>query len=151
MDIAIGESERAGRSGENAKSAKLYSIGDLAMETGLTPRAIRLYEEQGLLTPQRIGTQRVYSHRDRAKLVLILRGKRLGFSLADIKEMLELYHVDPGHIEQLRVTLAKGAARIMELEKQQAEIALTLKELRAASRVVEELLRQKESPADTVR
>jgi len=114
--------------GEDAH--RLYSIGDLAAEFAISPRAIRFYEDQGLLRPQRIGGNRVYNHRDRARLILVLRGKRLGFSLADIKEMLDLYDVDPEHIEQLRVALAKGQQRIAELERQRAEITETLKELR---------------------
>src|SRR5215469_12052100 len=98
---------------------RLYSIGDLAAEFGVSPRAIRFYEDQGLLRPQRIGGNRVYNHRDRVRLILVLRGKRLGFSLADIKGLLDLYDVDPQHIEQLRAALAKGRQRIAELERQQ--------------------------------
>ncbi len=124
---------------------RLYSIGDLAAETGVTHRALRLYEDQGLLAPQRIGNQRIYSHRDRARLILVLRGKRLGFSLADIGEMLELYDVDPDHLEQLRVTLKKTEARIAELEHRQQAIAQTLDELRDGARAVRDLIRQKET------
>jgi DNA-binding transcriptional MerR regulator len=124
---------------------RLYSIGDLAAETGVTHRALRLYEDQGLLAPQRIGNQRIYSHRDRARLILVLRGKRLGFSLADIREMLELYDVDPDHLEQLRVTLKKTEARIVELEHRQQAIAQTLGELRNGAHAVRDLIRQKES------
>jgi DNA-binding transcriptional MerR regulator len=124
---------------------RLYSIGDLAAETGATHRALRLYEDQGLLAPQRIGNQRIYSHRDRARLILVLRGKRLGFSLADIREMLELYDVDPDHLEQLRVTLKKTEARIAELEHRQQAIAQTLDELRNGARAVRDLIRQKET------
>ena len=114
----------------------LYSIGDLAAEFAISPRAIRFYEDQDLLRPQRIGGNRVYNHRDRARLVLVLRGKRLGFSLADIKEMLDLYDVDSGHVEQLRVALAKGRERIAELERQRAEITEMLSELREIEGVV---------------
>ncbi len=114
--------------GEDA--TRLYSIGDLSSEFGISPRAIRFYEDQGLLQPQRIGGNRVYNHRDRVRLILVLRGKRLGFSLADIKEMMDLYDVDPQHVEQLRVALAKGQQRIAELERQRAAISETLKELR---------------------
>lgn len=109
---------------------RLYSIGDLASEFAVSPRAIRFYEDQGLLRPQRIGGNRVYNYGDRVRLILVLRGKRLGFSLADIKEMLDLYDVDPEHIEQLRVALAKGQQRIAELERQRTEITEVLKELR---------------------
>jgi len=110
-------------------SARLYSIGDLSSEFDVSPRAIRFYEDQGLLRPQRIGGNRVYNYRDRVRLMLVLRGKRLGFSLADIKELMDLYDVDPEHIEQLRAALAKGRERIAELERQRAAISETLKEL----------------------
>jgi DNA-binding transcriptional MerR regulator len=125
--------------------APLYSIGDLSAELALSQRAIRFYEDQGLLAPQRIGGNRVYGASDRARLQLILRGKRLGFALADIKELLDLYDVDPDHLEQLRATLAKGRARIAELERQQQEIALTLKELREIGTHIEESIRRKEA------
>ncbi len=122
---------------------RLYSIGDLAAEFAISPRAIRFYEDQDLLRPQRIGGNRVYNHRDRARLTLVLRGKRLGFSLADIKEMLDLYDVDPEHVEQLRVTLAKGRERIAELERHRAEIVEMLKELRELEGVVVARLQEK--------
>jgi len=129
----------------NADARRLYSIGDLAQEFQISPRAIRFYEDQGLLAPQRLGGNRIYTHRDHARLVLILRGKRLGFSLADIKEMLDLYDADPGHQEQLRVSLAKGRRRIAELERQQAEIAQTLQELRELEATAVAMLRKRES------
>jgi len=124
---------------------RLYSIGDLSAEFALSHRAIRFYEDRGLLSPQRIGGNRIYSARDRARLQLILRGKRLGFALADIKELLELYDTDPDHLEQLRATLRKGRLRIAELERQQQEIALTVKELREIGAYIEERIRQKEA------
>jgi DNA-binding transcriptional MerR regulator len=125
----------------------LYSIGDLSAELGISPRAIRFYEDQGLLRPQRIGGNRIYGAGDRARLLLILRGKRLGFALAEIKELLNLYEVDPDHLEQLRATLAKGRVRIAELERQQQEIALTLKELREIGAHIEDSIRLKEAAA----
>ncbi len=129
-------------------AARLYSIGDLAGELGISPRAIRFYEDQGLLAPRRIGGNRVYSARDRARLQLILRGKRLGFALADVKELLDLYDVDRDHLEQLRATLVKGRARIAELERQQQEIALTLQELRAIGAHIEDSIRRKQAGQD---
>jgi DNA-binding transcriptional MerR regulator len=126
------------------KPPRLYSIGDLAAEFAISPRAIRFYEDQGLIKPQRIGGNRVYTHGDRARLVLILRGKRLGFSLADIGELLDLYDVDPGHLEQLRATLEKGRARIAELERQRAEIAATLAELREIESTILSMIRERE-------
>jgi DNA-binding transcriptional MerR regulator len=136
---------QSGEDQDTHAERRLYSIGDLASETGITHRALRLYEDQGLLAPQRIGNQRIYSHRDRARLILVLRGKRLGFSLADIREMLEMYDVDPQHLEQLRVTLKKASSRIADLEQQQVAIAETLAELRAGERAVRDLVRQKEA------
>ena len=126
------------------ETASLYSIGDLAKEFAVSPRAIRLYEDEGLLAPQRIGGNRVYGGRDRARLKLVLRGKRLGFALADIRELLDLYDVDPDHLGQLRATLAKGRARIAELERQREEITLTLKELRDIGAHIEACIREKE-------
>lgn len=143
-NVALRQSGEGQDTRAEGHEARLYSIGDLASETGVTHRALRIYEEQGLLAPQRIGNQRIYSHRDRARLILVLRGKRLGFSLADIKEMLELYDVDPQHLEQLRVTLKKAQARIADLEHRQVAIAETLAELRAGERGLRDLIKQKE-------
>jgi DNA-binding transcriptional MerR regulator len=124
---------------------RLYSIGDLASEFGVSPRAIRFYEDQGLLRPQRIGGNRVYNYGDRVRLILVLRGKRLGFSLSDIKELLDLYDVDPQHLEQLRGALAKGRQRIAELERQRTEITETLKELRELEAMALARLEEKEA------
>ena len=128
-----------------AAERRLCSIGDLSSELGVSHRAIRFYEDQGLLAPQRIGGNRIYGPRDRARLQLILRGKRLGFALAEIKELLDLYDIDRDHIEQLRATLVRGRARIAELEQQQCEMALTLKELRENEAYIVDCIRQKEA------
>ena len=110
--------------------AALYTIGELAQEFSLSPRAIRFYEDQGLLSPERAGTQRVFTKRDRARLKLILRGKRLGFSLADIREFLDLYDADRSKRRQMAMTLQRTRSRIAALEQQLADITLTLAELR---------------------
>lgn len=110
--------------------AGLYTIGELASAFTLSPRAIRFYEDQGLLSPQRAGTTRVYTKRDRARLQLILRGKRLGFTLADIREFLDLYDADRTKHRQMAMTLARTRARIAELEQQLEDITITLAELR---------------------
>ena len=110
--------------------AALFTIGELAQEFSLSPRAIRFYEDQGLLSPERAGTQRIYAKRDRARLKLILRGKRLGFSLADIREFLDLYDADRSKRRQMAMTLQRTRARIAALEQQLADITLTLDELR---------------------
>ena len=107
-----------------------FSISDLARELGVTPRTIRYYEEQGLILPERAGSQRIYSMRDRARLILILRGKRLGFSLQDIGEYLALYDADPAHQTQVLTLVGKVRARIADLEDQLETVRITLAELR---------------------
>ncbi len=109
---------------------ELFTIGELATAFALSPRAIRFYEDQGLLMPARAGSQRVYTKRDRARLQLILRGKRLGFSLADIREFLDLYDADSTKRQQMKMTLGRTRARITELEQQLEDITITLAELR---------------------
>ena len=135
-------------SDEEAAKRRLYSIGDLAQEFQISPRAIRFYEDQGLLAPQRLAGNRVYGQRDRARLALILRGKRLGFSLSDISEMLDLYYADPSHREQLKISLAKGRRRIAELEGQLAEITATLRELRDLEASAVAMLRERDPDRD---
>ena len=108
----------------------LFTIGELAAAFALSPRAIRFYEDQGLIAPQRAGTQRIYTKRDRARLQLILRGKRLGFSLADIREFLDLYDTDRTKRRQFAMTLERTQDRIRELELQLSDLTLTLGELR---------------------
>lgn len=107
-----------------------FTITDLAGEFKITPRTIRFYEDKNLLQPSRQGLSRVYSRRDRARLQLILRGKRLGFSLAEIKEMLDLYDLGDGQIEQLRVTLKRSRQRLAELELQRRDINEAIRELK---------------------
>jgi len=104
------------------KTDRTYSISELAREFGCTPRALRFYEDKGLLTPRRDGLTRVYLPRDRARLTLILRGKRVGLSLIDIKEILDLYGVDGENRSQNEVALKKFKARIVALEAQRKDI-----------------------------
>ncbi len=108
---------------------QLYTVNQLAEELGITPRALRFYEVKGLLSPNRVGNNRVYTKRDRARLKLILRGKRLGFSLAEIREYLDLYNVDGG-VEQLKVLLKRIEARLSDLEQQREDLEATVEELR---------------------
>ncbi len=109
--------------------SRLYTVTELAKELGMTPRAIRFYEDKGLITPQRAGTTRVYSTRDRARMILILRGKRLGFSLSTIKEYLDLYDADVTQHAQLRALLAAVAKRREQLLAQRQAIDDALAEL----------------------
>ncbi len=99
-----------------------YSISDLANELDITTRAIRFYEEQGMLAPTRRGQERIYSPRDRVALKLILRGKRIGFSLAECKTLIELYDPRAGNRKQLQIMLAMIAERRLQLEQQLLDI-----------------------------
>lgn len=99
-----------------------YSISDLARELDITPRAIRFYEEQGMLSPERRGLERIYSARDKVSLKLILRGKRIGFSLAECKELIELYDPASGNRKQLETFMDKIAERRLQLEQQLLDI-----------------------------
>lgn len=113
---------------------KIYSVTELARDLGVTPRTIRFYEDQGLISPQRAGNTRVYTHRDRARMILILRGKQLGFSLRDIKEYLDLYVVDATQTEQVLHLARKARERIDQLEAQLVAVKTTLSELREIER-----------------
>lgn len=111
-------------------SSPLYSIGDLSAEFGISARAIRFYESKGLISPKRVGVNRIYTRRDRARLILIMRGKRLGFSLEEIAEYLGLYAADSGQVTQTRVLLQRVERSIEELEGKERDIATALAELR---------------------
>ncbi len=106
----------------------------------MTPRAIRFYEAKGLIEPQRAGSTRVYTHRDRARLQIILRGKRLGFSLARVQEYLDLYDADPTHRVQIEHLLRGARQRIAELEAQRQDLELTIEELREIEKLTVEAL-----------
>src|SRR6266851_2308297 len=125
------------------ETIEIYSIGDLAREFDVTHRTIRFYEDRGLLSPKRIGSRRVYSKRDQVRLKLILRGKRLGFSLAEVREMLELYDSAPDERPQLEKFTAALAARREQLERQREEIDEVLGEIRAFERQSKKLLNSK--------
>ncbi len=107
-----------------------YTVPELARELGITPRTIRFYESKDLLSPERAGNTRIYTGKDKARLKLILRGKRLGFSLADIGEFLDLYATDIQQTEQLQLLYKKVCARIENLESQQDALLQVLEELR---------------------
>jgi DNA-binding transcriptional MerR regulator len=120
---------------------RTWSIGDLADEFKVTPRSIRFYEDQGLLSPRREGLTRIYNHRDRARLKLICRGKRLGFSLAEIKDFLDLYEVDDRQIEQMKFLLQRARDRKRSLERQLDDVRQALVELAEIDRQIADHLR----------
>ena len=107
----------------------VFSIADLAQEMDITTRTIRFYEDKGLLRPTRRGQQRVYSRADRTRLKLVLRGKRLGWPLDDIREMIELYDTPDGERRQLEVMLRKLDNSRSVLLQQRDDIELALREL----------------------
>ena len=111
-------------------SAKpLFSIGEMCDAFGVTARALRFYEDEGLIAPERRGTQRLYSERDRARVAWILRGKRTGFSLAEIRELLDLYDLGDQRQTQRLVTLERCRDKIATLERQRGDIDATITEL----------------------
>jgi DNA-binding transcriptional MerR regulator len=106
-----------------------FTISDLSAEFGVTARALRFYEDEGLIAPERRGLARIYSHRDRARLAWILRGKRVGFSLGEIREMIDLYDIGDGRHTQRAVTAERCRARIAALEAQKHDIDAAIAEL----------------------
>ncbi|HEB95174.1 MAG TPA: MerR family DNA-binding transcriptional regulator [Sedimenticola thiotaurini] len=121
---------------------KTYSISDLSKEFDITPRSIRFYEDQGLLSPVRKGRQRVFRDRDYVRLKLILRGKRLGFTLAEIKEIIELYDMESGGEKQLVYFLDKIRQRRASLEQQMQDIEDTLQDMKSVERRVKKALKE---------
>src|SRR5215211_5853600 len=103
-----------------------YSIGELCDEFGVTARALRFYEDEALIAPERRGTQRIYSSRDRARLAWILRGRRVGLSLADIKELLDLYDLDDNRRTQRLKTIERCSAQVDKLKRQRVDIDATI-------------------------
>jgi DNA-binding transcriptional MerR regulator len=119
---------------------RTFTISNLSREFGCTPRALRFYEDKGLLNPGRRGPNRLYSYRDRARLQLILRGKRVGLSLAEIRDILDLYGKGDGGAAQNAKALAKFQERIVALEEKRMDIDAAIKELKDACRRMESLL-----------
>jgi DNA-binding transcriptional MerR regulator len=112
----------------------LRGIADVAASLGVTPRTLRFYEDRGLIEPRRVAGARLYSRRDVARMQLILRGKRLGFSLADIEEFLNLYDADPQHLEQMRALAGRCRERIDELQAKKEALDQTISEMETLER-----------------
>jgi len=111
-----------------------YSISDLSKEFNLTSRAIRFYEDKGLLDPERIGTQRRYGRKDRARIKLIVRGKNLGFSLSEIDELIELYENKDDEVPQLLVYREKLQLQLSKMEQQKTELERMILDVKVAER-----------------
>ena len=127
---------------------RIYSIAELAREFAITARTIRFYEDEGLIKPKRQGLTRLYSAGDRTRLGWILRGKRLGFSLAEIKELLDLYHVDRTGLQQMRELLRRSRLHIEDLERRRADLDAQIGEFKdVETQVSAELQRRGADPA----
>ncbi len=117
-----------------------FGIAELAQEFGISARSIRFYEDKGLITPRREGLKRIYTPRDRVRLMLILRGKRLGFSLRDIQEIIDLYDAEPTGEAQLRRLIGSCREQRAILTQQREDIEVTLRELDAVESQAQRIL-----------
>jgi DNA-binding transcriptional MerR regulator len=125
-----------------SENRDLFAIADLAREFGISTRAIRFYEAKGLLNPDRVGSTRVFRRRDRARLILILRGKRLGFSLRDISDYLSLYEADRTQRQQVSLLVEMVDQRMLMLQQQLSDLQTTLAELGEIKKLAGERLAQ---------
>lgn len=126
------------------KNQKTYTITDLSKEFDITTRTIRFYEDKGLISPAREGQRRIYSPRDRVRLRLIMRGKRLGFALSEIQELIDLYDTDRSEVTQLQVFLERIQSRRDALSQQQQDITAMLSELETLEEQCSSILKQKQ-------
>ncbi len=117
-----------------------WNIAELAKEYDVTTRTIRFYEDKGLISPERVGQRRVYHPRDRVRLQLIMRGKRLGFSLDEIQKMIDLYDADPTEAAQLKLFIEKLRERRELLERQRDDIDTVIFEIREREQQCKKLL-----------
>jgi DNA-binding transcriptional MerR regulator len=125
-----------------------FTIADLAREFDVTARTIRFYEDQGLIAPTRQGLNRIYSRADRFRLGWILRGKRLGFSLAEIKELLDLYETDRSRVSQLKAALKRAREHVADMERKAADLQAQIAELRELEAGAVAMLRERGTDPD---
>lgn len=125
---------------ETDMTADVMTIRDMCDAFEVTPRTLRFYEQKELLFPIRIGQKRLFTRRDRARLKLILRGKRFGFSLEEIRQLLDLYYVGDQQATQLSRTLQIARDRLMDMERQRAELDVAIYDLQSQMGLVEDML-----------
>jgi DNA-binding transcriptional MerR regulator len=123
--------------------SRIYSIAELAREFGITARTIRFYEDEGMIKPRRQGLTRLYSAGDRTRLGWILRGKRLGFALAEIKQLLDLYQVDRTGVQQMRELLRRSRLHIADLERKRNDLDAHIGEFKEVEKQVTAELKQR--------
>ncbi len=128
---------------EKDRRNETYTITQLCREFNVTPRALRFYEQKGLLHPSRRGWTRIFSYRDRARLKLILRGKKVGFTLSEIKEMLDLYNLKDGQLTQLKHASKKMAERLVALRQQRVELEEAIADLERTIEIVNGMLKER--------
>lgn len=147
MNMMIAGSTAAEASERPDAREKLTRIGEMAKEFGVTLRTLRFYEDKGLLNPVREGATRLYTRRDRVRLKLILLGRKVGFSLREVKQMIDLYDPRGSNVKQLKITLEKSEKQLIRLEKQRAAIDEAIAELTAGLETVRAMLAARQPAA----
>lgn len=143
MSAAAPPAAAAAKSSAQRDPQRIYSIAELAREFGVTARTVRFYEDEGLIKPRRQGLTRLYSEGDRAKLGWIRRGQRLGFKLSEIKELLDLYHLDHTGVQQMRELLRRSRMHIADLERRRRDLDAHIGDFREVeTHVLDELRRR---------